>query len=78
MSDGYHVYSDGSRLCLPHGGGGLVQPAGSCLAGVISMNGRGSIGGYLAFYNRKRPHLSLNGRTPDQAYFCGLALAEAA
>jgi putative transposase len=39
---------------------------------------RGSIGGYLAFYNRKRPHLSLNGRTPDQAYFCGLALAEAA
>jgi putative transposase len=39
---------------------------------------RGSIGGYLAFYNRKRPHSSLNGRTPDQAYFCGLALAEAA
>jgi putative transposase len=39
---------------------------------------RGSIGGYLAFYNRKRPHSSLNGRTPDQAYFCGLALAQAA
>ena len=39
---------------------------------------RGSIGGYLAFYNRKRPHSSLNGRSPDQAYFCGLALAEAA
>jgi putative transposase len=39
---------------------------------------RGSIGGYLAFYNRKRPHSSLNGRTPDQAYFCGPALAEAA
>ena len=39
---------------------------------------RRSIGGYLAFYNRKRPHLSLNGQTPDQAYFCGLALAEAA
>jgi len=39
---------------------------------------RGSIGGYLAFHNRKRPHSSLNGRTPDQAYFCGLALAEAA
>src|SRR6516225_718048 len=39
---------------------------------------RGSIGGYLAFYNRKRPHSSLNGRTPDQAYFGGLALAEAA
>ena len=39
---------------------------------------RGSIGGYLAFYNRKRPHSSLSGQTPDQAYFGGLALAEAA
>jgi putative transposase len=39
---------------------------------------RSSIGDYLAFYNRKRPHSSLNGRTPDQAYFGGLALAEAA
>jgi putative transposase len=39
---------------------------------------RRSIGGYLAFYNRKRPHSSLNGQTPDQAYFCHLALAEAA
>jgi hypothetical protein len=28
---------------------------------------RGSIGGYLAFYNRKRPHSSLNGRSPDQS-----------
>jgi len=33
---------------------------------------------YLAFYNRKRPHSSLHGRTPDQAYFGGLTLAEAA
>jgi putative transposase len=39
---------------------------------------RRSIGNYLAFYNRKRPHSSLGGRAPDQAYFCGLALAEAA
>jgi putative transposase len=39
---------------------------------------RRSIGNYLAFYNGKRPHSSLGGRTPDQAYFCGLALAEAA
>jgi putative transposase len=39
---------------------------------------RGSIGRYLGFYNRKRPHSSLSGQTPDQAYFGGLALAEAA
>lgn len=37
-----------------------------------------SIGGYLGFYNRKRPHSSLDGRTPDQVYFGGLAVADAA
>ena len=30
---------------------------------------RASIGRYLTFYNRKRPHSSLDARTPDQAYF---------
>jgi putative transposase len=30
---------------------------------------RASIGGYLAFYNGRRPHSSLDGRTPDEAYF---------
>jgi putative transposase len=30
---------------------------------------RASISRYLAFYNRKRPHSSLDARTPDQAYF---------
>ena len=30
---------------------------------------RASIGRYLAFYNGRRPHSSLDGRTPDQAYF---------
>jgi putative transposase len=29
---------------------------------------RASIGRYLGFYNGKRPHSSLGGRTPDQAY----------
>lgn len=29
---------------------------------------RASIGRYLIFYNRTRPHSSLGGRTPDQAY----------
>ena len=30
---------------------------------------RVSIGCYLVFYNSRRPHSSLDGRTPDQAYF---------
>ena len=30
---------------------------------------RRSLGRYLAFYNRRRPHSSLGGQTPDQAYF---------
>jgi putative transposase len=30
---------------------------------------RTSIGRYLDFYNRRRPHSSLDDRTPDQAYF---------
>jgi putative transposase len=30
---------------------------------------RGSIGRYLAFYNTRRPHSSLDRRTPDEAYF---------
>ena len=31
-----------------------------------------SIGRYLDFYNRRRPHSSLDGGTPDQAYFTSL------
>jgi transposase InsO family protein len=35
-----------------------------------SPSGRGtSIGRYLDLYNRRRPHSSLDGMTPDQAYF---------
>jgi len=30
---------------------------------------RAAIGRYLDFYNRKRPHSSLDARTPDHAYF---------
>ena len=33
---------------------------------------RAAIGKYLTFYNTKRPHSSLDGRTPDQAYFNAL------
>ena len=37
-----------------------------------------SIGRYLDFYNARRPHSSLDGMTPDQAYFPPLPLRLAA
>jgi putative transposase len=39
---------------------------------------RTSIGRYLDFYNRRRPHSSLDGTTPDQAYFAPLPIRMAA
>jgi hypothetical protein len=39
---------------------------------------RASIGRYLDFYNRKRPHSSLDARTPDHAYFRNLPQVAAA
>ena len=39
---------------------------------------RASIGRYLDFYNRRRPHSSLDGTTPDQAYFNPLPFRVAA
>jgi len=39
---------------------------------------RASIGRYLAFYNGRRPHSSLDRQTPDQAYFTRLPQSAAA
>ena len=39
---------------------------------------RASIARYLAFYNERRPHSSLDGRTPHEAYFGAQAMAVAA
>ena len=39
---------------------------------------RASIGRYMAFYNGRRPHSSLDARTPDQAYFNHVPLLAAA
>jgi putative transposase len=39
---------------------------------------RQSIGRYLDFYNGRRPHSSLDGMTPDQAYFTPLPVRMAA
>ncbi|MGB6984230.1 MAG: integrase core domain-containing protein, partial [Methylocella sp.] len=34
-----------------------------------AADARASIGRYLAFYNTKRPHSSLDRRTPNEVYF---------
>jgi putative transposase len=39
---------------------------------------RASIGRYFDFYNGRRPHASLDGNTPDQAYFSPLPFRMAA
>jgi putative transposase len=39
---------------------------------------RASLGRYLAFYNGRRPHSSLGGRTPEQAYLDHLPQSMAA
>ena len=38
---------------------------------------RSSLGRYLTFYNSRRPHSSLDRKTPDQAYFNQPLLAAA-
>jgi len=39
---------------------------------------RASLGRYLDFYNRQRPHSSLDRRTPDEAYHRASPMAVAA
>jgi putative transposase len=39
---------------------------------------RASIGRYLDFYNRRRPHSRLDRKTPDEAYFDRLSHSKAA
>jgi putative transposase len=42
------------------------------------FDARASITRYLAFYNERRPHSSLDARTPDEAYFAVQTIAAAA
>jgi putative transposase len=50
-----------------------------CLKAYDSVSdARTSIGRYLDFYNRRRPHSSLDRRTPEQAYFVPLPFRAAA
>ncbi len=42
------------------------------------VEARASLGNTFRFYNTRRPHQGLDGRTPDQAYFTPLQLPAAA
>jgi len=49
LGDGYHLHSDGARLCVSGGGGGLIQPTGAGVevvdhAGDGVLPGRGERG----------------------------------
>jgi hypothetical protein len=56
----------------------LNEPVGQYGFEALVAAARNSLGAYLGFHNRKRPHSSLDGRTPDQVYFGGLVVSEAA
>ena len=54
------------------------QPGLATAEAARVSDARNSIGCYLDFYNRRRPHSSLDGSTPDQAYFTSLPIRIAA
>jgi putative transposase len=48
----------------------MLRTAGFDLHAYDSVaDARTSLSQYLSFYNARRPHSSLDRRTPDQAYF---------
>jgi len=50
-----------------------------CTCGPTTASPRGEASGrHLGFHNGRRPHSSLDGRTPDRAYFDGLPQLAAA
>ena len=40
-----------------------------CYTNTNVPEARAGIGKYIQFFNAGRPHSSLDGRTPDEAYF---------
>ena len=61
-----NVFVDGSNACVRRRTIKYEEVYLRAYAGVSEA--RASISRYLGFYNRKRPHSSLGGKTPDQAY----------
>ncbi len=90
---GLHRRARRQRHCDQHGRQGRMarqrvrraavaqrQIRGGVSAGLRQRRSeaRASIGRYLDFYNGRRPHSSLDGMTPDQAYFNPLPIRMAA
>jgi hypothetical protein len=60
---------------------GRIISVAAIVAVAVNLDGRREvlgIGRYLGFYNGRRPHSSLDGKTPDQAYFNALTPEAAA
>jgi len=59
------------RTTCSSSGCGAASNMRRCICGAYEnvSEARSSIGRYLEFYNGRRPHSSLDGTTPDQAYF---------
>jgi putative transposase len=59
-----------ARQCVRRAPVALREIRGSLSAGLwLGQRGPRSIGRYLTFYNGRRPHSSLDRRTPDHVYF---------
>ena len=68
----------GATTCLSSSSGAASNTC-ICAPTTASSEARASIGRYFDFYNRRlRPHASLDGNTPDQAYFNPLPIRMAA
>ena len=70
----------GSDKCVRGSAYGAASSTRRCICAAYDSvsEARASIGRYLDFYNGRRPDLSLDGATPDQAYFTTLPLRLAA
>ena len=78
MAAGYARATGRVGVCIVTSGPGAtntVTPVRDSMADsvpvvvICGQVARASIGRYLEFYNRRRPHSSLDRRTPDEAYF---------
>jgi len=61
--------SFGATTCSSSGYGGRSSTRKSIACYDTPSEARASLGRYIAFYNSRRPHSSLDRQTPDKAYF---------